>query len=57
MMDTRDILMSVKLQYANLLVDGVKSIELRRKFPEFISSGTKCLIYSTSPEKKDNRPL
>lgn len=51
-MNKKDVLISVKPQYANLLVDGVKSIELRRKFPESIASGTKCLIYSTSPEKK-----
>lgn len=48
-MNSKDILLSVKPAYANLLVDGVKSIELRRKFPVDLIPGVKCLIYSSSP--------
>ena len=51
-MNKKDILISVKPQYASLLVDGIKLVELRRKFPESIKSGTKCFIYSTSPVKR-----
>ena len=51
-MNEKDVLISVKPQYANLLVDGVKSVELRRKFSESLAPGTKCIIYSTSPQKK-----
>lgn len=48
----KDVLLSVRPQYANLLVDGVKTIELRRKFPTDLAEGTRCLIYSTSPIQK-----
>lgn len=48
----KDILLSVKPQYANPLVDGTKTIELRKKFPINIIEGTKIYIYSSSPEKK-----
>ncbi len=51
-MNTKNVLLSVKPAYANLLVDGIKTIELRRKFPVDLASGTKCLIYSSSPTKK-----
>lgn len=47
----RDILLSVKPAYANLLVDGIKTIELRRKFPTAPVAGTRIVIYSSSPEK------
>lgn len=43
------MLLSVKPQYANLLVDGIKTIELRRKFPEDLSPDSRCLIYASSP--------
>ncbi len=51
-MNSKDVLLSVKPAYANLLVDGIKTIELRRKFPVDLVPGTKCLIYSSSPTKK-----
>lgn len=46
-----DILLSVKPAYAGLLVDGIKTIELRKKFPKELSAGTKIYIYSSYPEK------
>lgn len=52
MEENKDILISVKPQYANLLVDGIKTIELRKKFPLGLSKGTKLYIYSSFPEKK-----
>lgn len=51
-LQNQDVLLSVKPQYANLIVDGVKSIELRRKFPTDLAEGTRCLIYSSSPTQK-----
>ncbi len=48
----QDVLLSVKPQYANLLVDGVKRVELRRKFPTKLKAGTRCLIYSSSPTQR-----
>jgi len=47
----KDVLLSIKPTYANLIVDGIKTIELRRKFPENLPAGTKLLVYSTAPEK------
>jgi len=46
------ILLSVKPQFANCLVDGVKTIELRKSFPQGLASGTKMYIYSSSPQQK-----
>lgn len=48
----KEVLLSVKPQYANLLVDGVKTVELRRKFPTDLVEGTRCVIYSTSPVQR-----
>ena len=48
----KEILLSVKPQYANPLVDGTKTIELRKKFPTEIEKGTTIYIYSSFPEKK-----
>lgn len=50
--ENQDVLLSVRPQYANLLVDGVKTVELRRKFPTDLKPGTKCLIYSSSPTQR-----
>lgn len=46
-MNNKSVLLSIKPQYANLIVDGIKTIELRRRFPENHSG--KCFIYSSSP--------
>lgn len=46
-MSKPNVLMSIKPAFANLIVDGYKTIELRRKFPVDFSS--KCIIYSSSP--------
>jgi predicted transcriptional regulator len=43
------VLLSVKPAYAELLVAGTKTIELRRRFPEDIARGTTMLIYASSP--------
>ena len=46
------VLISVKPQYANCLVDGIKTIELRKSFPLDLGTGTKLYIYSSSPEQR-----
>ncbi len=52
-MDMRkNTLLSVKTQYANLLVSGCKTVELRKKFPSDIEEGSKLFIYSSSPQQK-----
>lgn len=45
----RDILFSVRPKYASKILDGQKTIELRRKFPEHGAGGAMALIYSSSP--------
>lgn len=44
----RAVLMSVKAPYAELLVDGIKTFELRRRFPLDLPSGTKIYVYSSA---------
>ena len=48
-MNKNSVLLSIKPAFANLIVDGIKTVELRRKFPENLKS--KCYIYSSSPTK------
>ncbi len=45
----RDVLVSIQPTYASKIIDGAKSVELRRRFPEIADSDTRLLIYSTSP--------
>jgi predicted transcriptional regulator len=54
MMDTisgfrTDVLISIRPVYASKILDGEKTVELRRKFPERTKKGTIMLIYSSSP--------
>jgi len=44
-------LLSIKPEYANKIVDGLKLVELRRRFPEKDFSGSCIIIYSSSPDK------
>jgi len=44
----RDVLVSIKPVYVEKILDGQKTVELRRKFPD-TSVGATILIYSTSP--------
>ncbi len=45
----RDMLVSIRPIYADKILSGEKTIELRRRFPEFDVIGSSVLIYSTSP--------
>lgn len=44
--------MSIKPSYAHLILEGSKTIELRRRFSERVAKGTRILIYATNPTKK-----
>lgn len=46
----RDLVISIKPNYSGKIFDGVKTIELRRRFPLSIAAGATAYIYSTSPE-------
>jgi predicted transcriptional regulator len=45
----RDVLVSIRPNYASKILDGDKTVELRRKFPEVGAKGMTALIYSSSP--------
>lgn len=46
---TRDVLVSVRPQFASKILDGQKTVELRRRFSEVGANGAVIFIYSTSP--------
>ena len=48
-MFNRDVVVSIRPNYAKKIMDGQKTVELRRRFPETTSTGSLALIYSTSP--------
>jgi predicted transcriptional regulator/DNA-binding XRE family transcriptional regulator len=45
----RDVVLSIHPTYSDRILDGSKTIELRRRFPVSASNGTTAYIYSTSP--------
>jgi predicted transcriptional regulator len=45
----RHILVSIRPEYVYKILDGEKTVELRRKFPEQRAIGATALIYSSSP--------
>jgi predicted transcriptional regulator len=45
----KDFLVSVRPQYAAKILDGEKTVELRRRFPDSGSVGATVFIYSSSP--------
>lgn len=46
---TRDFVISIKPSYASKIMDGTKTVELRRRFPDTIMRGAIAVIYSSSP--------
>lgn len=48
MPDASDALISIHPDYANAILDGTKTIELRRRIPE-LANGTRLWIYATRP--------
>ena len=47
----RDVVLSIKPQYSNQILNGSKTVELRRRFPINVPSGTLAYIYSTTPDR------
>lgn len=45
----RDVILSIKPAYTQKILEGVKTVELRRRFPVAAGSGATAYIYSTSP--------
>lgn len=46
----RSVLLSVKPKYAQSLMAGTKTAEVRRRFPD-IAAGTLIYVYSSSPQR------
>jgi predicted transcriptional regulator/DNA-binding XRE family transcriptional regulator len=47
----RDVVLSIRPQYSERIIDGSKTVELRRRFPVSAPKGTIAYIYSTSPTR------
>ncbi len=47
----RDVVLSIRPQYSSKIMEGRKTVELRRRFPKSAPKGTVAYIYSTSPER------
>lgn len=47
----RDVVLSIKPEYSKQIMDGKKTVEIRRRFPASAPKGTLAYIYSTSPER------
>ncbi len=45
----RNVVLSIQPQYSQKIMEGRKTVELRRRFPASIPEGTIAYIYSTSP--------
>jgi predicted transcriptional regulator len=45
----RDIVLSIRPVYATKILEGTKTVELRRRFPIDMGVGTIALIYTSSP--------
>src|ERR1700760_4597826 len=46
---TRDLLVSIHPRHASNILNGEKTVELRRRFPARTTRGALALIYSTAP--------
>lgn len=49
---SQDVLFSIKPVYADRILDGRKTVELRRRFTEAEVVGSLAFIYSTSPVRE-----
>jgi predicted transcriptional regulator len=45
------IVLSVRPKFANKIIDGSKTVELRRRRPRQVTSGTLAIIYASAPVK------
>lgn len=48
---SRDVVFSIKPNHAQKILEGRKTVELRRRFTDGIRPGTLALIYTTSPTR------
>jgi predicted transcriptional regulator/DNA-binding XRE family transcriptional regulator len=48
---SRDVVFSIRPTYAEKILDGTKTVELRRRFTDGVRPGTLALIYTTSPTR------
>ena len=46
---SRDVVFSIRPNHASKILDGTKTVELRRRFTVGVKPGTLALIYTTSP--------
>jgi predicted transcriptional regulator len=44
-----DFVVSIKPEYATKIVDGLKTVELRRRFPYGTVTGARIYVYATAP--------
>jgi predicted transcriptional regulator len=44
-----DFVLSIKPEYATKIVEGLKKVELRRRFPYGTVTGARLYIYATVP--------
>jgi len=47
----RDFVLSIRPEYSEQILDGRKTVELRRRFPLHVPDGTLAFIYTTSPRR------
>jgi predicted transcriptional regulator len=50
-MVNRDVLMSIRPEYAEAIFSGTKTFELRRRRPSF-AAGSRVIVYSSSPDQQ-----
>jgi predicted transcriptional regulator len=50
-MVNRDVLMSIRPEYAEAIFSGAKTFELRRRRPSF-APGSRVVVYSSSPDQQ-----
>lgn len=48
---SRDFILSIRPEFSEQIIDGSKTVELRRRFPLEVPSGTLAFIYTTSPRR------
>jgi predicted transcriptional regulator len=47
----RDVIFSIKPKYADQIMSGAKTVELRRRFSSDVAIGSRAFIYSSTPAK------
>ncbi len=50
-MSRRDVVLSIKPAYSAMILEGRKTVELRRRFPMSAPCGAVAYIYATSPTR------